>query len=317
MRIRLLAFASAGDALGTGELDLELPAGASLADLRRLLDSRYPGLAPIWTRLAVAIDGAIAGPDALLADGAEVALLPPVSGGAAESAGPSASPDRPMPRPRAELVEGPIDPQEVIARVAAASRGAVVLFLGTVRDRPRQPRTDAAPPRRVLKLTYSAYRPMALEALRRIVADLEKADPGLQAAIVHRLGEIAVGEPSVAIATAAPHRAAAYEANRQALERLKAEVPIWKLEQYADGEAAWREEEPLNRPDYGQPLRTGKRHGVLDGREGGALGVDVAAGGAGGGVGDGQDDLGVGQAGGEDPEVVVGGAAVEDLDQDF
>ena len=86
---------------------------------------------------------------------------------------------------------------------------------------------------------------MALEGLRRIVADLEAGHENLRAAIVHRLGEVSVGEPSVVIAIASPHRAAAYDASRAALERLKAEIPIWKREHYADGEAAWREEEPL------------------------------------------------------------------------
>jgi molybdopterin synthase catalytic subunit len=99
--------------------------------------------------------------------------------------------------------------------------------------------------RKVTQLTYSAYRAMARAALEAIAADLEAAHEGLRAAIVHRLGEVGVGEASVVIATASPHRAAAYEANRTALERLKTEVPIWKREHYAGGEAVWREEEPL------------------------------------------------------------------------
>ena len=241
MRVRLLAFASAGDALGTGELELELPGPARVADLRAWLDARYPALAPLWPRLAVAVNGSIAKSDDPLSEGAEVALLPPVSGGSAgsgsgeEGAGTAA-------RPRVELVDVPIDPQDVIARVASPACGAVLLFLGTVRDHSRR-RNEAAAA--VLKLTYSAYRPMACQALQRIAADLERATDGLRVAIVHRLGEIPVGEPSVAIATAARHRAAAYDASRQALERLKSEVPIWKLEHYSDGNAAWREEEPL------------------------------------------------------------------------
>jgi len=237
MRVRLLAFASASDALGAGELELELPEPARVADLRAWLDARYPALAPLWPRLAVAVDGSIAGADDPLADGAEVALLPPVSGGSGEAAAGAAAP-----RPRIELVDAPIDPRDVIARVASPSCGAVLLFLGTVRDHSRR-RGEA--PSAVLKLTYTAYRPMARQALERIAADLERATEGLQVAIVHRLGEIPVGEPSVAIATAAHHRAAAYEASRQALERLKSEVPIWKLEHYNDGQAAWREEESL------------------------------------------------------------------------
>src|SRR5215210_2278328 len=224
MKIRLLAFATAADALGTIETELDIPEGSRVADLRERLDRDHPGLAPLWPHLAVAIDGRVVSSDALLKDGAEVALLPPVSGGAGE----------PL---QAELVDGPIDTGRVVAAVSAPGRGAVVVFLGTVRDH------HAGRP--VAKLTYSAYRSMAQEGLRRIVADLEASAPGMRAAIVHRLGEIPVGEASVVIAVASPHRAAAYEASRTALERLKAEIPIWKREHYADGEAEWREEEPL------------------------------------------------------------------------
>jgi len=241
MRLRLLAFASASDVLGTGELELELPGPATVADLRAWLDARYPALAPLWPRLAVAVNGSIAGSDEPLSEGAEVALLPPVSGGSGGSGSEEAATGTAA-RPRVELVDAPIDPQDVIARVASPACGAVLLFLGTVRDCSRR-RDEAAAA--VLRLTYTAYRPMACQALERIAADLERATEGLRVAIVHRLGEIPVGEPSVAIATAARHRAAAYDASRQALERLKSEVPIWKLEHYSDGNAAWREEESL------------------------------------------------------------------------
>ncbi|HLX09788.1 MAG TPA: molybdenum cofactor biosynthesis protein MoaE [Thermoanaerobaculia bacterium] len=246
MKIRLLAFASAGDALGAGELDIDLPAGARVAELRLWLDARHPALAPLWPRLAVAVNGTIARADHPLADGAEVALLPPVSGGSGEAPAGGA-------RPRVELIDRPIDPQEVIARVASPACGAVLLFLGTVRDHSSKPAPAAGA---VLKLTYSAYRPMACAALSRIVSDLEAAAEGVRVAIIHRLGEVSVGEASVVIAVAARHRAAAYEASRQALERLKSEVPIWKLEHYANGEAVWREEELLMgqavfRPDSG------------------------------------------------------------------
>jgi molybdopterin synthase catalytic subunit/molybdopterin converting factor small subunit len=224
MKIRLLAFASAADALGTGEVEMELPEGSRISDLRQRLDRDHPGIAPLWSRLAVALDGRIVPADTLLQEGAEVALLPPVSGGTYE----------PL---RGELTDDPIDTNGVAAAVSGPGRGAVVVFLGTVRDH------HAGRP--VAKLTYSAYRPMALEGLRRIAADLEAAHENLRAAIVHRLGEVPVGEASVVVAIGSPHRAAAYDASRTALERLKAEIPIWKREHYADGEAAWREEEPL------------------------------------------------------------------------
>ena len=222
MKIRLLAFASAGDALGASEMELEVPAGSRVVDLRERLDREHPKLVPLWPRLAVAVDGRVVQPEEPLRDGAEVALLPPVSGGSPERAG---------------LVDGPIDTDAVVASVAGPGRGAVLVFLGTVRDNHQG--------RQVEKLTYSAYRAMAEDGLRRIVADLEASSPGLRAAIVHRLGEVPVGEPSVVIAVASPHRAAAYDASRTALERLKAEIPIWKREHYTEGPPVWREEEPL------------------------------------------------------------------------
>lgn len=229
MKIRLLAFASASDALGTGETEMELPDGADVARLRAVLEERHPELAPLWGRLAVAVDGEIAGPRTPLAEGVEVALLPPVSGGA--PAGPA------LAERRAALTEEPIDAAAVAAAVSAPSRGAVLLFLGTVRG------SRGARP--VVGLTYSAYRPMAEERLARIVGELEAEGEDLALAVVHRLGDVPVGGASVAIAAAAPHRAAAYEASRLALERLKREVPVWKRERYGDGQAEWREEERL------------------------------------------------------------------------
>lgn len=219
--------------MGTTETELEIPDGSLVADLRERLDRDHPAIVPLWPRLALAVDGRIVPPETPLEDGCEVALLPPVSGGTGDDL-------------RAELLDGPIDTGRVVAAVSGPGRGAVVIFLGTVRDH------HAGRP--VEKLTYSAYRPMALEGLRKIVADLEADAPGLRAAIVHRLGEVPVGEASVVIAIGSPHRAAAYDASRTALERLKAEIPIWKREHYADGEAAWREEEPL-----GAALSTARR----------------------------------------------------------
>src|SRR3954467_2471198 len=84
MKIRLLAFATAADALGTGERELEMPDGSRISDLRARLDTDHPGMVPLWPRLAVALDGRIVPPDTPLEDGAEVALLPPVSGGTPE-----------------------------------------------------------------------------------------------------------------------------------------------------------------------------------------------------------------------------------------
>src|SRR5262245_23116207 len=121
MKIRLLAFASAGDALGVTEMDLELAEGSRVSDLRACLDRDHRKIVPLWPRLAVAVDGRIVSPEETLRDGAEVALLPPVSGGT----------DEPL---RAELVDEPIDIERVVAAISSPGRGAVVVFLGTVRN---------------------------------------------------------------------------------------------------------------------------------------------------------------------------------------
>lgn len=222
MRVQVIAFATASDLLGRQPLTIELPDGSRLADLAHELRARYSALETIWPRLAIAVDGELAAGDRALRDGCEVALLPPVSGGSGATRPPV-------------LTDGPIDVAALERAVAEPSCGAVLLFLGTVRDHHRG--------RRVERLTYSAYRPMAEKTLERIVAELESGP--VQVAISHRLGEVPVGEASVVIAVASPHRDAAYTASRTALERLKREVPIWKREHYEGGEVVWREEEAL------------------------------------------------------------------------
>ena len=144
-----------------------------------------------------------------------------------------------MIRLRADLVHEPIDVAAAERAVAHPSCGAVLLFLGNVRDHHGG--------RQVVRLSYSAYESMARDRLTRIVDELEAAgtSTGLRVAIIHRLGEVPIGEPSVVIAVASAHREAAYDASRTALARLKREVPIWKRETYQDGDEVWREEEAL------------------------------------------------------------------------
>jgi molybdopterin synthase catalytic subunit len=221
MRVRLVAFASAAEALGSRQRQLELPDGSSVADLLTVLETSAPAFTDLRERLAVAIDGRLVTSQEGLVDGCEVALLPPVSGGRGAR--------------QSHLTRDPIDLGAVIARVSRPSCGAQVTFIGTVRD------TSGS--KEVTSLTYDAYEPMADAALERICRELGTA--GVCIEIVHRLGRVGVGDASVVIAAASPHREAGYEASRNALERIKREVPIWKHEHYADGSAAWREEEPL------------------------------------------------------------------------
>ena len=224
----MLSFATALDAVGSAETEHELPDGSTIVDLIEGLTAAYPGLASLWPRLAVAVDGEVAADRvAPLHDGAEVALLPPVSGG---SCGATAG----------RLRDGAVNEatvSEVRAAVEDAGKGAVVVFVGNVRN--------SFVGRPVERITYSAYPAMAERRLERIVRELEAAEPGTRVEIVHGLGTLEVGDASVVIATASAHRRQAYDTNRLALERLKAEVPIWKREHYRDGQSAWREEEAL------------------------------------------------------------------------
>lgn len=223
MKVRVLTFAGVREIIGAAELSVELPDGVDLDALKSHLDAEYPALGPYWDRLAVAVDGRLGGEAPPLRDGSEVALLPPVSGGSGGGE---------------VLTETAIDVAAVVARVTSRGRGAVLVFEGRVRDR-----HDGS---EVTHLVYDAYRSMAEKTLRRIASDLEASGDDLALQIVHRLGRVDAGEASVVIAVASPHRDAAYEASRVALERLKQEAPIWKREHYADGLARWREEEPLS-----------------------------------------------------------------------
>jgi molybdopterin synthase catalytic subunit len=134
------------------------------------------------------------------------------------------------------LLEEPLDPATVAAAVSGPDCGAVVVFVGTVRDRHQG--------RPVARLTYTAYRAMAESRLATIAEELQ-SEHAARVAVAHRLGSMLPGEASVVIAAAAPHREAAFRATRECLERLKREVPIWKREHYGDGTARWREDEPL------------------------------------------------------------------------
>lgn len=136
-----------------------------------------------------------------------------------------------------ELVDGPIDEAAVRAAVADPSCGAVLVFVGVSRE--DRPEGHGGPVRR---LFYEAYAPMALAEIGRIVAEAEGTWPGARIAVVHRLGEVPVGEASVVIAVATPHRDAVYAASRFVIDTLKQRVPIWKQEGFDDG-ARWKANE--------------------------------------------------------------------------
>jgi molybdopterin synthase catalytic subunit len=133
-----------------------------------------------------------------------------------------------------EIVEAPIDPRALERAVAGDACGAVVTFVGAVRR-------DAADGRAVTGMWYEAYAPMALALFQEIAREARARFGAGRIAIVHRIGELAVGEASVAVAAAAAHRSAAFAACEYCIDQLKRRAPIWKRERYADGASRWRE----------------------------------------------------------------------------
>ncbi len=209
MAVRVLYFAAAREVAGASREELST-VPATVAELRRELVARHPALARILPRCRIALGEEFVDDAAPVPDGAEAAVVPPVAGGA----------------PLFAVVERPLSLAEVVEAVGGDAMGGIVTFTGTVRDESHG--------RRVLRLEYEAYRPMAERALARIGAEVGAAH-GAGLAVVHRVGVLAPGEAAVVIAAAAGHRAPAFRACQECLERLKQDVPIWKREVYEDG----------------------------------------------------------------------------------
>ena len=224
MHVAVLLFGSLRESAGAKELSVELPAGASVADLRALLAESQPAFAAPGLRLRVAVNRRFSTDTAALAEGDEVAFLPPVSGGSG-SAAPA----------RCTLSEQPLDAEAISARVAGPDAGGLVTFAGAVREHSRG--------RAIRHLEYEAYPPMALAEMERICDEAARRWRGVRVAIAHRTGHLAIGELAVVVAAAAPHRAEAFEACRFAIDALKQSVPIWKKEVATDGEH-WVDDHP-------------------------------------------------------------------------
>jgi molybdopterin converting factor subunit 1 len=209
VRVTVRLFAALRERAGASHRELELPPGSTAGDVFAAL-----GLGAEPQGLAYAVNREYADRTAALADGDEVAVIPPVSGGAAE--------------PLVLLGPDPIDLSRLIEHVGGPDAGAVATFTGTVRESARE--------REVVDLEYEAYPGMAEQEIARIARAVVAEHGCLRAAIWHRTGVVAVGEASVAIAISSAHRAPAFAACKQAIDTLKLTVPIWKKERYADGE---------------------------------------------------------------------------------
>jgi molybdopterin synthase catalytic subunit len=215
---------------GTRQLELGLPDGSTIEDAWRALVECFPGFAPGRPSTRFAHNGGYAPAETPLADGDELALIPPVSGGTGERI--------------IELREAPLGADvlaELGARLATPEDGAVVGFLGVTRRSPGTPapgQEDEAARhagRSVESLEYEAMPEMALRVMAEIADEIEARFGVTRLAIVHRTGEVPLGETSVAIVACAPHRDAAFAAARYAIDETKGRAPIWKAERFSDG----------------------------------------------------------------------------------
>ncbi len=243
MRIRVRLFAVQRELAGTREVPLELADGADVEAAWSGLIALHPILAPGRPSVRFARNGDYADPTTPLADGDEVAMIPPVSGGSGTTGGLGglgASGARRI----LELREAPFTTTilaELTDALAIPEDGAVVGFLGRTRSTPGTPapgqEVEAArhAGRSVESLEYEAHDTMALATLATIADEIAARFGVDRLAIVHRTGEVPLGEASIAVVAVAPHREAAFEAARYAIDETKARAPIWKAERFADG----------------------------------------------------------------------------------
>jgi molybdopterin synthase catalytic subunit len=214
MRISVLYFAVFREKLGSDGEALELPDGATVSAAIAALAAKHAPIAKLTGKFRVAVNQDFVDDTHALADGDELALIPPVAGGAET--------DRHI-----KLLDTPLSLDRVVAAVAGAGMGGIVTFTGMVRRHSRGVTVE--------RLEYEAYGAMALREMTRLITEIEGEIPGVVLAIEHRTGVLRIGDLAVVIAAAAPHRAEAFTACRAMIDRLKDSVPIWKKEVSDDG----------------------------------------------------------------------------------
>jgi molybdopterin synthase catalytic subunit len=199
MRVRVRLFAGLRERAGTDEVELELPDGAQVSDALERLGELSAGI-----RVVMAVNREYADEHLPLHAGDELALIPPVSGGAINVA-------------HAKVTDQPLTLDPLIERVKDPRAGAVVTFQGVTRE--------------VEQLDYEAYAEMAEQLIAEIVAQAIERHGLCAAAAEHRIGAVPLSEPSVVVAASAPHRAEAFAGARQIIDEIKARAPVWKREQ--------------------------------------------------------------------------------------
>ena len=236
MRVRVLFFGILKDLAGKSSDIVELPEDSSVEDVLTRCAERIPRLKESLPSLALAVNQQYAGAQTRLHDDDEIALLPPVSGGAPEMADGKPAGQGKGFGLRASMVRAAIDTEGIVARLKRGEDGAVVVFEGVVRNQTRG--------RETRYLDYEAYEAMAVQQMEALAQQALKQFEIRDVAIVHRLGRLEIGETSVLIAVVSAHRGAAFDACRWLIDTLKRTVPIWKKEYFEDG-AVWADGEPF------------------------------------------------------------------------
>ncbi|HZU30730.1 MAG TPA: molybdenum cofactor biosynthesis protein MoaE [Candidatus Angelobacter sp.] len=228
MRVRVLLFGQLKDIIGREEDLLDLEPGARLAAVMAHYAGLYPRFQELAKSIACSINQEYAQSSAILQEGDEIGLLPPVSGGKTQA--------QELRSQHCAIVREPIDLATMKKVLAHPEDGAALFFDGVVRNNTRG--------RCTFYLCYEAYEHMALNEMEKLAqASLEQYKIR-DVSIVHRLGKLEIGETSVLIGVASAHRVAAFEACRWLIDTLKKTVPIWKKEYFEDG-AVWADGEPF------------------------------------------------------------------------
>jgi len=228
MRVRVLFFGMLREMVGRPSEDAEFPEGTDLRSVFDRYATRHPQLRELAPSIVIAQNQEFAQLSSTIAEGDEVAFLPPVSGGTSGDA------EIVLHGHYFALTRHAINTHAVIARLQTGAEGAVVTFEGTVRNNTRGRATRC--------LDYEGYESMALKIMSNIGLEIAAQYEVGRLALVHRLGRMLIGETSVAVIVTAPHRRPAFEAALEGINRLKKLVPIWKKEYFVDGEV-WVEGE--------------------------------------------------------------------------
>jgi MoaE-MoaD fusion protein len=238
LRCELRLLGGLTERAGSSRIAVDVPEGTTVAGLRAAVADQHPALAPLLGRVKIAVDLEVAGESDPVPSGAELALLPPVAAGAGPVPEAGGLPDVRVTsdgrRTLTGLLAPPLDPAAAATAVGGPEVGGTVTFLGSVRD--HAPDLDEP----VVRLEYSAYPAMAQRVLADIADQLLAEHPPLRGiALLHAVGELDVGGHTVLVVCAAAHRGDAFAACREALERVKDHVPVFKREITASGSHRW------------------------------------------------------------------------------